>query len=295
MNAQEHTLVSQLLDNLTQAASQLAPSAVDPQAAMLINQAFTAQPHMAYLLTQRHLLLEQALNNAQAHIQTLERAQAQSEASARTNPPSFLGGAQRGWSNPAPAAELNAYGQPIGRAAPASPSTGATANALPSAAGANPAAMNAAPAPSQGGSFLGTAAAAATGVLGGALLFQGIEHLMGGGNAGLMGGSGLAGNGAPVEEVTNITENFYGNASGSDLNTADNTAGWDNSAFNDPSADPINDPSTGADSFDTGGWDNDLSNTADNSSLFDSSGNDDSGGFFGGLFGGGDSGDDDWV
>ncbi|MGC8697302.1 MAG: DUF2076 domain-containing protein [Halothiobacillus sp.] len=281
MNAQEQTLVTQLLGNLQQAASQLPPDAVDSQANLLITQAFSANPHMAYLLTQRHLLLEQALHNAQARIQTLEQAQ--------TNPPrtesaSFLGTPSHGWSNPAPAvapasATLNAYGQPIGRAAPpVAPTMDAPAQA---------AMMNAAPAASRGnslggGSFLGTAAAAATGVVGGALLFQGIEHLMGGGHSGLMG----AGNALPTENITNVTENYYGNQPNPDLATADSSGGWDNSAFNDPNADPINDPASDSNmNFDP---------TADNSSLFDSASTDDSGGFFGGLFGGG-SGDDDWV
>jgi hypothetical protein len=283
MNAQEQTLVTQLLGNLQQAASQLAPGAVDPQANLLITQAFFADPHIAYLLTQRHLLLEQALHNAQARIQTLEQAQ--------PNPPraesaSFLGTSSHGWSNPAPAAaptapELNAYGQPIGRAAPAS--TAANLTDAP-----NRAAMNAAPAAGGlgGGSFLGTAAAAATGVVGGALLFQGIEHLMGTGSQGLMGNSALACNALPTENITNVTENYYGNETNPDLSTADNGAGWDNSAFNDPSADPINDQSLDSNM--------DFNTTADDSSLFDSQNNDDSGGFFGGLFGGG-SGDDDWV
>ncbi len=290
MNVQEQALVSQLLGNLQQAASQLAPDAIDPQAAELINQAFTAQPHMAYLLTQRHLLLEHALHNAQAHIQTLENAQAHSETSAPANPPSFLGGAQHGWRNPAPTAELNAYGQPIGRAAP---------NAMPGSSDAPAAAMNAAPVASRsnfgGGSFLGTAAAAATGVVGGALLFQGIEHLMGGGNAGLMGGSGLAENALPTENVSNVTENFYGSDANPDVSAADNSGGWDNAAFNAPAADPVNDPGNDFSNDPGNDLSNNWDNTADNSSLFDTSGNDDSGGFFGGLFGGGGDSDDDWV
>lgn len=302
MNAQEQVLISQLLQNLQVAASQLAPSAVDPEAAALISRAFTQTPSLAYLLTQRHLLLEHALQNAQVHIQTLERERAQAQSAAQPAAASFLGDASSGWGNAAPAAELNAYGQPIGRVAPAHMGT----NAMPNDAATNSAAMNAAPAASRagssfgGGSFLGSAAAAATGVVGGALLFQGIEHLMGGGNSGLMGGSGLAGNTAPVEDITNVTENVYNNAPNPDLSATDTNTGWDNAAFNDPSADPMNDPSNTTGTFDTGnsdsgGWNNDFSNTADNSSLFDSSGDDNSGGFFGGLFGGGDGGDDDWV
>lgn len=290
MNAQEHSLVTQLLGNLQQAASQLAPQAIDADANALISNTFNSNPHIAYLLTQRHLLLEQALHNAQTHIQSLEQKLAQTPSST-PEASSFLGGASSGWHNPAPTAELNAYGQPIGRAAPANAANGLQ-NPMPNAGTAAPMpAMNAAPAANRSnfgsGSFLGTAAAAATGVVGGALLFQGIEHLMGGGNAGLMGGSGLAGNALPSENVTNVTENYYGNEASPDLSAADTGGGWDNAAFNDPAADPVNDPGNDL----SNNWDN----TADNSSLFDTSGNDDSGGFFGGLFGGGDSGDDDWV
>ncbi|MHB9022090.1 MAG: DUF2076 family protein [Halothiobacillus sp.] len=290
MNAQEHTLLTQLLSNLQQAASQLPPNTLDMQAAQQIAQAFSADARMAYLLTQRHLLLEQALQNAQTRIQALEHDAARNDPEAS----SFLGGARHGWSQPMPTAtaaqtagsQTNAYGQPIGN--PMGSNMGGAPNYAPTAAmGAAPAA-NAGSRPGSslgGGSFLGTAAAAATGVVGGALLFQGIEHLMGGGNQGLMGGNGLGSSAMPTENVTNVTENFYGTDAAStaaNTSTTDTSSGWDNSAFNDPSADPINDPMGGSDA----GFDS----TADNGSLFDQSSGDDSGG----LFGGG-SGDDDWV
>ncbi|MHB1230705.1 MAG: DUF2076 family protein [Halothiobacillus sp.] len=288
MNAQEHTLLTQLLSNLQQAASQLPPDARDMQAAQQIAQAFSADTKMAYLLTQRHLLLEQALQNAQTRIQALEHDAARNDPEAS----SFLGGAPHGWSQPtATAAQIagsqtNAYGQPIGNPMGGTPSYAPTAamSAAPAAnAGSRPGSSLG------GGSFLGTAAAAATGVVGGALLFQGIEHLMGGGNQGLMGGNGFESSAMPTENVTNVTENFYGTDTAStadNTSTADTSSGWDSSAFNDPSADPINDPMGGSGA----GFDS----AADNSGLFDQSSGDDSGGFFGGLFGGG-SGDDDWV
>ena len=251
MNNQERTLLTNLLDNLREAANGSTSLVKDPEAAQMINQTLEAAPDSAYLLVQRHLLLEMALERAQAQIKAL-----QSDVSG-----SFLGGSSVHPSGNSPA-QTNAYGQPIGRAEPAPiPAAATTANA------ATPSARPA----FSGGSFLGTAAATATGVLGGALLFQGIEHLMGGG----LGGSTMAGN-QPVEDVTNITENFYG--SSPDMGAGMNTGGWDNnsmidsgSAFDDPAANPI-DPIQ-----------------SDNSGLFDQ---DDSGGFFDGLFGGGD---DDWV
>lgn len=252
MNNQERTLLTNLLDNLREAAHGSSSLVKDSEAAQMINETLAAAPDSAYLLVQRHLLLEIALERAQAQIKAL-----QSDASG-----GFLGGSSVSLSGNSPA-QTNAYGQPIGRAEPAP--------IPPSATAANAAAPSARPAFS-GGSFLGTAAATATGVLGGALLFQGIEHLMGGG----LGSSAMAGN-PPVEDVTNITENFYG--ASPDMNTGMNTGGWDNnsmidsgSAFDDPAANPI-DPMQ-----------------SDNSGLFDQ--DDSDGGFFDGLFGGGD---DDWV
>lgn len=248
MNTQERALLTNLLNNLKETANGATNLAKDPEAAQMISETLTAAPDSAYLLVQRHLLLEMALERAQEQIKTL-----QSGASG-----SFLGGVSTPGSSPS-SAQTNAYGQPVGRAEP-TPTYAAPASA--------PAAAR----PSfGGGSFLGTAAATATGVLGGALLFQGIEHLMGGG----MGGSTMAGN-LPTEEVTNITENFYG--SSPDMNTDLSSGGWDNAAmsntdsnsvFDDPTADPTQ---------------------FDNDGLFDQS--DSGGGFFDGLFGGGD---DDWV
>lgn len=252
MNHQERTLLNNLLNNLREAAQGMPPSAQDPEAAQMIRDTFTAAPDAAYLLVQRHLLLEMALEQAQAQIKAL-----QSQASG-----SFLGGTTP-QSMPNNPVQTNAYGQPIGRAEP---------SPLPAAASAANSAVPSARPAFGGGSFLGTAAATATGVLGGALLFQGIEHLMGGG----LGGGALAGN-QPTEDVTNITENVYG--SSPDTGADANAGGWDNSGmtdagsgFDDPMADPI-DPMQ-----------------ADSSGIFDQ--DDAGGGFFDGLFGGGD---DDWV
>ncbi len=245
MNYQERTLLNNLLNNLREAAQGMTSLAQDPEAAQMIRDTFTAAPDAAYLLVQRHLLLEMALEQAQAQIKAL-----QSQASG-----SFLGGTTP-QSIPNNPVQTNAYGQPIGRAEP---------SPLPAAASAANSAVPSARPAFGGGSFLGTAAATATGVLGGALLFQGIEHLMGGG----LGGGALAGN-QPVEDVTNITENFYETSPGTDMSTS----GWDNSTspFDNPAADPI-DPMQ-----------------ADSSGMFDQG--DSGSGFFDGLLG--DS-DDEWV
>lgn len=252
MNTQERALLTNLLNNLKEATNGSSNATKDPEAAQMISETLAAAPDAAYLLVQRHLLLEMALERAQEQIKTLQSGTSGS----------FLGGVSMPGSNTS-SAQTNAYGQPIGRAEP-TPTYAAPANA-PAAARSS----------FGGGSFLGTAAATATGVLGGALLFQGVEHLMGGG----MGGSTMAGN-LPTEEITNVTENFYGSSPdmNTDLNTDLSSGGWDNAAmtnadnnsvFDDPTADPTQ---------------------FDNTGLFDQ--NDSGGGFFDGLFGGGD---DDWV
>lgn len=259
MNTQEKDLLTRLLNNLRQATNGDKPLVKDPEAAQLISDTFASTPDAAYVLTQRHLLLEMALEQAQEKIRALEHQSFESNNAAG----SFLGGQRTLSETGYQGTQTNAYGQPIGRAAPAS-STAPTATPSTSASATQPAI--------RGGSFLGTAAATATGVLGGALLFQGIEHLMGGG----IGDNTMAGT-PPAEDVTNITENFYGNEP--DISGDTGAAGWNDnnltdssSAFDDPTADPI-------DPF-----------QADNQGLFDQ--DDSGGGFLDGLFGGGD---DDWV
>lgn len=71
------------------------------------------------------------------------------------------------------------------------------------------------------GSFLGSAAATAAGVAGGAFLFQGLENLFG------QHSGGFLGQGAPGEVVENVTVNNYDaddtlpNSAGSDRADAD--------------------------------------------------------------------------
>lgn len=262
MNTQEHSLLTDLLNNLDQAASQLAPPAKDAEADQLIRQALAARPEIAYLLVQRQLLLEQAMQNAQARIQQLEQAES---ASKSTDRGSFLGGAVGASSGAA-----NVYGQSMSNPAPVRQEQAVNSAASGAAAATPP------PRPGAlGGSFLGTAAAAATGVVGGALLFQGIEHLMGG---------GWGGNTVPAD-TSNITENFYGTdaSPASDAMNAPGS-GWSNtstgadSGFDDPASNPIDPSSSGlGDGVDQAAWDD----------------TGDSGGLFDGLFG--DGGDDGWL
>lgn len=230
MNTQEQQLLDNLLLQLHQTAAGMPAGSKDDDAARSIEAALGQNADARYLLVQRHLLMEQALTAAQAKIRELE---------SRAGGSSFLGG------------QNNVYGQPLG---------GTAAPTAASSAPVNPAPAPAATRTGMGGSFLGTAAATATGVLGGALLFEGIEHLMHGG----MGGYDNLAGGMPTE-VTNVTENFYGS---------------DPQGMQDMQNDLPND--TGMDGF-------------DNTSQV--SGNDFFGGDDGGFFGDGGffDGGDDWV
>ncbi|MGZ8219947.1 DUF2076 domain-containing protein [Methylomagnum sp.] len=153
MNSEERRLLTDFLDQMKQARG----FQKDPDAAALISAAAAQQPDAAYLLVQKALLQEQALNAAKSQIAQLqgqlEQARARSAAPPRSGG-GFLGGSDP-WAAPAPT-----------RPAPAAPWAGAAPQAPASGGGF--------------GSFLGTAAAAAAGIAGGAFLFQGLESLLGG-------------------------------------------------------------------------------------------------------------------
>jgi uncharacterized protein len=182
MTPQESQVLQTFLTQLTQAQV----SAKDSEAQAMINTAVAQQPDAAYLLVQRALLLDQALQQAKSQIAQLQEQQRNAAG----------GGAawNQAWSSPpaAPPAPTNA---PQAQMAPPSPST-------PQAQPTSPAASTS----SGWGGFLGNAATTAAGVAGGAFLVQGLEGLFGhhGG-----GGGGFFGGGAPTETVENITVNEY--------------------------------------------------------------------------------------
>ncbi|MQY50674.1 DUF2076 family protein [Rhodocyclus tenuis] len=191
MNAQEHEQLSRFLQQLTQAQA----GAKDTEAAALIREACARQPDAAYLLVQRAFLLEQAVQAAQAENQRLQRELAsanerlESGRAASGAGSSFLSG--------------NAWG----RAAAPAPAVAAA----PAHAAAAPAAPAATAASSWGSGVLGSVATTAAGVVAGSFLFQGIEHLMGGHNA----GSGFFGSGnsatLPGPSTENVVvNNYYG-------------------------------------------------------------------------------------
>ncbi len=186
-------------DQLTQFLKQLGEARVgekQAEADELIRETVAKQPDAAYLLVQRAMLVEQALNTAKAQIAKLQsQLQNQSQnASAGTRDSGFLGGsnpwaqALDGGANPAGVPGAGNYQVPRG---------GSMFNAAPAAA----------PAGGGVGSFLGSVATTAAGVVAGGFLFQGIENLIGGHHGSASSAWGDAA-GEHVSEQT-IINNYY--------------------------------------------------------------------------------------
>ena len=193
MNTQEREQLNQLLKPLVE----FKLSSKDSEADNLIQAAVQQQPDAAYLLVQRVMLLEHALNSAKARIDELQRQAQSSQAGFLGNDP---------WAQPAaaPVPGVGAYQQP--RYAQPAP-----APAQPQAAGGLF---------GGGSSFLGNVATTAAGVMAGSFLFQGIENMMGHHNGFGGGGFGQQPFGETISEQT-IVNNYYGDDAGQQL--ADNS------------------------------------------------------------------------
>jgi hypothetical protein len=166
MTPEERNLVIELFDRL----ATLEDAQRDPEAERLIRDGLRQAPNATYALVQTVLVQDEALKRADARIRELESGSA-AEAAPRDT--SFLGGmrdsilGRREGRGSVPSVRP-------GEAAPVSPAwhTGTQATQPMPAA---PAGAPMAP----GGSFLGTAAAAAAGVIGGSLLLSSIRSMMG--------------------------------------------------------------------------------------------------------------------
>jgi uncharacterized protein len=179
----------QMLTDLAQKITQAPAPARDPEADELIRTQIGSRPDALYMLTQTVLIQNIALDHAKQQIQQLEQRAAQS--SAQQAPTSFLGSLFG--SHPSQPAAAPAQTPGYGQAPPPPPY---------------------APAQSVGGgapSFLRSAATTAAGVAAGALAFEGIRSMFGGGEhlggfGGGMHGSGFLSD-APVPET--IINNYY--------------------------------------------------------------------------------------
>jgi hypothetical protein len=185
---EEAQLINGLHDRLDQAASQ----SLDLEAERLISSRVIANPRAPYLLTQSVLVLQQAVTGAQTRIADLEKQLVEVKSHAQQSGESFLSGVANLFGSPQSAST------PVRQVAPIAPPP------VPQ--------QYAAASPFQGGNFLQSALGTAAGVAGGALLFQGIENLMGhnAGSFGGMGGMGSSGGFLGQNQPTEITNNYYG-------------------------------------------------------------------------------------
>lgn len=183
MNSHERAALSRFLGQLTEVRL----TDKDAEAESLIREAVTRQPDAAYLLVQRAMLVEQALETAKARIVELEQAR---RAEATAGEGSFLRG-RNPWAPPSEPA--GAPGQV----------PGAGTYRMPSGA----AAVGAAPPMGGGGSFLGNIATTAAGVVAGSFLFQGLESLLGHHHGA---GSAWADSGGEQLAEQTVINNYYG-------------------------------------------------------------------------------------
>lgn len=200
MTPQERQLVDDLFDRL----SKLESAPRDPDAAAAIAQGQRRAPNAVYALVQTVLLQDEALKRANARIQQLEG----SAAEPAPQPGGFLdtmrdalfGQNQTRGSVPTVPAPGSRpawnSGQVIGQqSAQAGYGQGGYGQSGYGQGqyGAQPSYGQ--PAPGGGGSFLGTAAAAAAGMVGGSLLLGSIRSMMGGSHQGFGDSSSLTGGG----------------------------------------------------------------------------------------------------
>jgi len=181
MNPQEKVQLEQFLQQLNSTQA----GAKDTDANALITESVKKQPDASYLLVQRAMGLEMALQVAQKQMAEM---QAQIDQANQANKPSsgFLSG-------------INSWG----RAAPAQ-GTPANAMAAKPAAGAQPSAW--------GSGMLGAIATTAVGVVAGSLLYQGIQSMMGH-NSTPDASNGLGHSNAPADSGQQVAQNYDNSAS----------------------------------------------------------------------------------
>ncbi len=184
MNPQEKAQLEQFLQQLksTQAGTK------DAEASTLIAESIKQQPDASYLLVQRAMGLEIALQVAQKQMAEMQVQIDQANQANQANKPSsgFLSG-------------INSWGR-------AAPTQSAPANAMAAksaAAAAQPSAW--------GSGMLGAIATTAVGVVAGSLLYQGIQSMMGQGSA-PDAGNALDHSTAPTDSGQQLAQSFDNSA-----------------------------------------------------------------------------------
>jgi hypothetical protein len=185
MTPQEQQLVADLFDRLASLEGQRR----DPDAERLIREGLGRAPNSAYALVQSVLVQDEALKRANARIEDLERAIATPAESGGgfldSMRNAIMGRDQPRGSVPSVRAggmgSSGVWGSGPGTGQPQGAPQGAPQGypqGYPQQQGGYP--MGAAPTGGGGSSFLGTAAATVAGVVGGAMLLDGIRSMMGG-------------------------------------------------------------------------------------------------------------------
>jgi len=168
MTPQERQLVADLFERL--AALENQPR--DPDAEQAIREGLAKAPHAVYALVQSVLVQDEALKQADGHIRELEAALQGGPAPGQ--PKGFLDNMRD---------TLFGREEPRGSVPsvrPADQPMGVPPQYRSGGAWGAPAATMPEPSGRGGGSFLGTAAAAAAGMIGGGLLLNGIRGMLGG-------------------------------------------------------------------------------------------------------------------
>jgi hypothetical protein len=250
----------QLLTSLAERVRATPVQQKDDEADGIIRDMVAAKPDTTYVLTQTVLVQDFALRNAKAQIDALQQqlADAHQAAAQQAQPKSFLSGLFGGGTSSA-ASSVPQSGSWARQAPPPPPNYGGYQQQpqyqQPPQQAYAPQGGFAQP-PSGTSSFLHGAAQTAVGVAGGALLFEGIESLFGGGRGGGFGG-GFGGSpwggGMPQETVNETVINNY-NDGGSNPN--DPGFSTDQGGFDDTSFDSGTD-NGGFDDTDFGGGGND--------------------------------------
>lgn len=181
MNPQEKVQLEQFLQQLNSTQA----GAKDSDADALIAKSIKLQPDASYLLVQRAMGLEMALQVAQKQMAEMQ-AQIDQASQANKSSSGFLSG-------------INSWGR-------AAPTSGAPANAM----AAKPAAGAAQPS-TWGSGMLGAIATTAVGVVAGSLLYQGIQSMMGQ-NSTPDAGSGLGHSNMPADSGQQMAQNYDNSA-----------------------------------------------------------------------------------
>jgi hypothetical protein len=168
MTPQESELVDELFNRLVQ----LETAQREPQAERLIADGLRRAPHAVYALVQTVLLQDEALKRANARIEELQM-QTGAEAEPEQRPTSFLDSMREALGGRAPHGSVPSVRTAGGNQSLGQQSQQGYPQQMPLSG------YPGAPGIGSGGSFLGTAASAAAGVIGGSLLLDGIRSMFG--------------------------------------------------------------------------------------------------------------------